>query len=70
MSEHLQLRITILIGGLYSILEPSSVRCVHELAVVGIGGCVYEPRNRPVAIALYKVSEGCKPSHDLYFSGL
>ena len=57
-------------SGLCSTVEPSSVRCVHELAVIGIGGCVYEPRNRPVAIALYKASVGCKPSHDPYFSGL
>ena len=35
-----------------------------------IDGCVYEPRRRPIAIALYAASDGWKPSHEAYFSGL
>ena len=34
---------------------PVSLSCVHELAVVVIGGCVWKPRRRLIAIAMYTV---------------
>lgn len=56
--------------GLYAAEEPNSASCAHEVVAVEIGGCVYVPFSRPLAIALYVASDGCVPSHDPYLSGL
>jgi hypothetical protein len=54
---------------LYSSEETILVSCGHELALLAIGGWVYEPLSRPSAMTLYTASEGWKPSHDPYFCG-